>query len=332
MSDDALIIIRKTSERTFQACQKLAQRQEGIQTVKVVSGIPFETCLRNCYQEAIQSGHRWTMTLDADVLLRDGAAAALIREAEKLPKSFAQVEGRVLDKLTGTYRFAGNRVYRTALLEKALDLIPEPGTTVRPETETIRRLNRMGHPSRQAGIVMGLHDFEQSFEDIYRKACLHSYKHRIMLSEMLEYWEKHASEDSDYLVAIHAFCEQLLSLKRPVPSAPSFSGQTQPLLETLGLTEKPGLDTSGISFQFVESVMSQAGKAPVFAGIDYYRYRSPVPTRREKLTTRIKRVYAKHGFWRFFPILAGIVLERCGKWLLERFRRIVPEADMDLES
>lgn len=68
-------------------------------------------------------------------------------------------------------------MYRTALVPLALECIPPPGRELRPERAMLTRLFELGHASRRTGTVLGLHDYGQSYRDLYRKAFLHANKH-----------------------------------------------------------------------------------------------------------------------------------------------------------
>src|SRR5262249_84141 len=160
---------------------------------------------------AIQRGARWTMTLDADVLLREGAVEHLVAEAEAMPDNFLQIEGRIHDKLTGLYRHAGHRIYRTNYLERALQEIPPVGTEMRPEYATVQRMEELGFPSQQIGLIVGIHDYEQYFRDIYRKAFVHANKHACLLEELVTRWKRLALQDSDFRIALRALYDGLLT-------------------------------------------------------------------------------------------------------------------------
>ncbi len=130
------IVIRSAGERSFQICKKLLLDQVPASYVHVVKEVPFESALRKTYEIGIDSGDEWLMTLDADVFLRQGAVCKLLSQAKGLPGHYFQIEGLVHDKLTGMYREAGHRMYRTKYLKTALQHIPANNTEIRPEYAT----------------------------------------------------------------------------------------------------------------------------------------------------------------------------------------------------
>jgi len=175
--NDIHLVIRTTGERTASVAKKLAIVSGLVENeVTVVNEIFFEVALRACYEEAIRVGRKWIMTLDADVLLTDTAVRRLLGLAEQMPSHFFQIEGKVFDKITGIYRQAGHRIYRTELLPLALEHIPAAGAQIRPELHTITQMVELGYPSRVVPSLVGVHDFEQYYADLYRKSLVHACK------------------------------------------------------------------------------------------------------------------------------------------------------------
>jgi hypothetical protein len=197
-----IVVIRTVGERTFEACKALVVKQVPEELVYVVSEQPFELTLRRCYQIGIDSEAEWMMTLDADVLLREGAIEAFLSEAERLPPHYLQLEGLMFDKLSGIYRNVGHRMYRTQYLKTALQYIPANRTEIRPEDATLKKMGAIGFPSLIIPTVFGVHDYEQYYGDIYRKAFVHANKHSDKLTLFIERWKAHSPHDRDYLIAI----------------------------------------------------------------------------------------------------------------------------------
>lgn len=65
-------------------------------------------------------------------------------------------------------------------------------------------MENIGYNYLKTNIVGGLHDFEQYYRDLFRKALIHSKKHmRIKL--IYKYWKKQAKYDDDFKVAAQAY-------------------------------------------------------------------------------------------------------------------------------
>jgi hypothetical protein len=163
-SRDLHVVVRSANERTISVATRLACAQlQSDNDICVIAEVPFEAALRATYTIALDAGKKWTMALDADILLAPNAIAELIRAAELMPPHYVQVQGRIWDKILGMYRQAGPRIYRTELLQRALEFVPKAGSEIRPEFYVLQQMGKLGHPSRRVSPVAGLHDFEQYY-------------------------------------------------------------------------------------------------------------------------------------------------------------------------
>lgn len=246
------LVIRSCGERTEQLCLELARRQlpEG-SSAEVVRDVPFERTLRHCYLSGLRSGHRWMLTLDADVLVSPAAVALLLAAAEQMPAHYFQLDGLVLDKITGIHRSAGNRVYRTAMLERAVPMIPAEQTTIRPESHVLNLMAEAGFPSRAVDVPVGLHDFEQAYADIYRTAFVHARKHPSWLRGMMARCERFGRDDQDFVVAGRALADGARHTG-PLAIDKRISAELAArALADLGITEKALIaDASGMADAF----------------------------------------------------------------------------------
>jgi len=245
------LVLRASGERTQSVSMKLARlRLPDGAGVSLVSEAPFESALRASYEEGIRAGKQWTITLDADVLLGEGSLARLLDQAAKMPSHFFELKGRIYDKVTGTYRPAGHHVYRTELLSRALGQIPEPGSQLQPEYFTTLQMWRMGHPCRQEGLAVGLHDFEQSYCDLYRKAIVQSRKMAARAGDLIGRCAEHLHDDPDFLVILKGLWDGLMTRERLVVDRRQFAERALDALRALGLEEKAGLENED---RFIEA-------------------------------------------------------------------------------
>ncbi len=125
LNDLVYVVIRSAEERTEQLCKKLILEQ-GVfpENLCIVREVPFSAALKKAYELGIERGLKWTLCIDADVLLRPGAVEKMIALAENQDKKVCEIEGFVLDKFAGGPRTGGIHLYRTSLLLKALEHIP----------------------------------------------------------------------------------------------------------------------------------------------------------------------------------------------------------------
>ena len=150
------------------------------------------------------------MALDADILLAPNAIVELIRAAELMPPHYVQVQGRIWDKILGMYRQAGPRIYRTELLQRALEYVPEAGSEIRPELYVLEQMRKLEHPSRRVSPILGLHDFEQYYRDLYRKSFVHAKKHLELVPHIVQRCSCNLAGDSDFLVILKGLWDGLV--------------------------------------------------------------------------------------------------------------------------
>ncbi|MEX2362119.1 MAG: hypothetical protein WD597_00795, partial [Balneolaceae bacterium] len=115
----------------------------------------------------------------------------------------------ILDKFFGGARDGGVHLYRTSLLKKALECIPEEGIDIRPETHTLQIMKSKGYPWVKIPYVVGIHDDEQYFFDIYRKCFVHGIKHTKHLDLFVSYWKKEKKNDKDFEIALQALSDSI---------------------------------------------------------------------------------------------------------------------------
>ena len=211
IAKDTFVVIRAAGGRTLSACQLLIAEYMSQGCVESISERPFERALARSFQIGIDAGTKWLVTVDADLLLRPGAISQMVAFCDSLPDDVFQIQPLILDKFIGGFRKAGPRVYRTALLGKALELVPAPGEKHRPEAYIVEEMGRSGHRTVTYDFVVGIHDFEQYYRDIYRKCYVHGFKHLKWLPQVLPIWKERAQNDIDYWVGLHGLWAGMMS-------------------------------------------------------------------------------------------------------------------------
>lgn len=306
-SRELVVVIRTVNERTLEASKALVLKQVPEQDLYIVSEQPFELTLRRCYEIGINSGAEWMMTLDADVLLREEAIEEFLAEAKRLPPQCLQVEGLIFDKLTGLYRKAGHRMYRTQYLKKALECIPAARAEIRPEYSTLKKMETLGYPSVELQTVFGIHDFEQYYADIYRKAFVHANKHPEWVPRFIQQWKCQAPHDLDFQVALRALYDGLISLNKVCIDRRDYLEGAHRALEEMGIQEKTKLPSKKLEFLYVKSVLSKAEAQP--PALSKSNELAPKP----KLIQRFKAQFQLLGPFRLGPYLFGVTLCKMGE-------------------
>lgn len=264
---DLVVVIRAAGERTTTLCREIVSNQVPEATIHLVEEVPFESALRTSYRIGAESTNTWLMTLDADMLLLEGAVTRFYQQALQADNSTFQLQGLIFDKLSRTYRNAGPRLFRTALLSRAIELIPEDKEAIRPEFTTIHRMQLQGYTSIETGEVYAVHDFEQYYADIYRKAFIHAKKHTEWIPDFIATWRSLADVDADYSVALRGIYDGMLSTGKAGIDIRDFQELALKALKDLDLNEKQPIDTNlqsdttGI-YHLVETVLTEAGPVP----------------------------------------------------------------------
>lgn len=236
--DDVTVIVRECGERTSERCMELLRALCGRDDVTRIGAADFTTVLRRSLEAGLAAGRRWTLCIDADVLPLP-ALAALVSGARHLEHDVFAVQGLVLDKLLLCRRPAGNHLYRTRYLERALPLVGHG--QVRPETAMIQAMAARGYGLYQARTVIGLHDHEQYLSDLYGKAWLHGHKHAQLAELLVAAWQARAAADADYQVALAAFAAARERPGVPRLARAETAAAAAAALDTLGLREKSPL-------------------------------------------------------------------------------------------
>ena len=203
-NENVTLIIRSVGERTEQACFNLLKNVFDEAQIVIVRETPFSESIRKSFKIAMDRALPWTLCIDADVLVDIEQLPNLIQKALQTDEHVFQVQGLVLDKFIPVIRPAGNHLYRTSLLEKAMPFIPEEGTSLRPETDMLNEMAKQGYPWLQCDVLVGIHDFEQYYEDIYRKCFLQAHKHAYLIPLIETYWIEKSKYDQDFRVALLA--------------------------------------------------------------------------------------------------------------------------------
>ena len=310
------VVVRAAGERTAEQCRRLLERQVSADQLVAIAERPFTQAVRRTFEIGLEHGRPWTLAIDADVLLRDGAVADLVALGEAADPATFEVQGLVLDKLFGTHRGAGNHLFRTELIPLALGLIPPEGRSRRPETFMLNRMRERGHGWRQASTVVGLHDFEQYFRDVYRKSFVHARKHRSRARFFERFWaEKARAGDTDFEVALwglRAGAAYQGPLQLDVNRFPS---DLTPLLGMRGWSEKHTLAPDAYAPNRVAALLQEGANDPILARSRHLLDLADRIAVAASWPRRAKAAVVTLGWARGGPWITGRGLERLGQRL-----------------
>ena len=290
MNNELIVVVRSAGERTKEACIDIIKQQIPDENIFVVEEVPFEATLRKCYKIGIESGKKWMLTIDADVLLHKNAIRDLLERTNEMSDNVIAFEGILYDHLLLKYKRAGHKLYRCKHLEKAIQCIPENNKELRPETATLKKMTELGYKYLYIDYLSGIHDFEQYYADIYRKIFLRTRKSLHLITNQFDKWKKISNHDSDFLVVCKAVID---SFTIDVPANVDYTMYeiyVKNALNDLNLSEK----NSDINIP------------------DYSTYVDKILVRKKQLQKKFKNISALEeegaGFFRSFTKLGKVKL------------------------
>jgi hypothetical protein len=258
-------IVRSAGERTEAACYELVAQQIPQENIVIIREVPFATAVAKTFEVGIERGLPWTLCIDADVLLRENAILDLLKIAEQAEENVFEIQASVLCKFFGGHRPAGNHLYRTSLLEKGLSCVAD-ASFIRPETETINRMKEQGHPFIEVGMIVGLHDYEQFYKDIYRKCFIQARKHGELCHKLFQpMWSRFVAEDPDFEVALWGLKDGQTFTGEVQIDVQRFPEQINGRLSQRGWQEKESLSTTNYLNENISNIINHFVPAPEFA-------------------------------------------------------------------
>ena len=309
LAQDVTVVVRAAGERTVDLCFGLAAEQVPPGSVFLVQESPSAVAMRRVLEIGLEQGRTWTIELDADMLIRRGAILDLLRGFENPPPDVFTIKGRKLDKLFAGVREGGMHVYRTALLRQALEVAPKPEEAVRPDTTMVDRMRQRGFRRiLRAETVSCIHDYEQYYRDIYRKAFVHARKHLAFMPYLLPMWQRLSQFDFDYQVAIWGARAGLSYDGAFSIDVRTLPHEIAPLLAMAGRAEKPAEIAGDYSAAAISHRIAGHQPPAEFGDFEWMLDSRP---RRSKLAGAARRT----GYLKLAPWLAGVVMKRAGERL-----------------
>ncbi|MFH0976545.1 MAG: radical SAM protein [Spirochaetota bacterium] len=253
--NNLLCILRTQNERTENLSRLLLENEVGKENVIVIHEAPFAQAVIRSFELGIDSGSEWTFCFDGDVLVVPEAINKCIEDLDQvLPKVF-KIQPRLISKIHGAKIAAGFHIYRTSLLNEALKYIKPDINSLRPETFVLREMIKNGYSISHLDKIVGIHEYELYYSDIYRRMRLRGTKGG---KEELEYLRKRLIKmqdiDPDFRVALKGIDDSLLKPIHQHSINSIDSIEIQSVLNDLGLKEKSRISDS-INGDFVIDIV-----------------------------------------------------------------------------
>ncbi|OEK01640.1 hypothetical protein BFP97_08990 [Roseivirga sp. 4D4] len=173
---DVTVVIRAAGERTEELCRYIIERQVPKEQVFLIHERPFWKAVKRTFEIGVEEGRKWTLAVDADVLVSSDGIERLITLASKVKKPLFCYQGYVMDFVFGRARDGGPHLYNTSYLKNALGFVKSDVSVLRPESDTYRALAEQGIYTVVDSHLFGLHDYYQFHHDYFRKGYFHSIK------------------------------------------------------------------------------------------------------------------------------------------------------------
>jgi hypothetical protein len=236
----ASVVIRAAGERTEVLCRSILARQVPDERIAVVHEAPFSKALRVAMQEGIRMGADWTVMTDADVLPLPDTVEQFLHSFGGY--NFYAAYAHVLDKLCGTPVGRGLHFYRTEYLAEAISCVELDPRFKKPESFAFRSMQGKGYLYLCCGLILGIHEYEQSYQKLYIAAYNRALRETREYNDMLlERCRSLREEDPDFLVAERGVLDASANRKSLLYLDKSAYPDITAVLHSMGLEEKPAL-------------------------------------------------------------------------------------------
>ncbi len=252
---DVALVVRSASERTTNLSEQLLQNIFPENEVHVLQVMPFSKAVEDSLAYGIASRKKWLLCLDADVLVSVEGVNRLLDIAEHVDTKVFVIKNLILDKFFPIYRASGIHLYRTAIADIGIKNIPAEGTTLRPETTMIKAMFKEGYKYFQSDAIVGIHDYEQSYSDIYRKCFLQAHKHSKLIPVVEHYWSWQSQNDFDFQVAIWGALAGKLYSNTVYVDKEFLDKEAIEFLSIKGIMEKTALLQDEYDAEYVSTVL-----------------------------------------------------------------------------
>ena len=204
IKENTAVIVRSTGERTEKACLELLGdifEKENIILVRNIT--PLKSASEICIKTALQKNKKWTLIVDADILVIKQRLLNFLKYSELLSRSNDDVfciNALMISKFRQTPYTTGINLFNTKHLAEALNHIKKSHFLRIEEFIKAKMSDRSLH-TYEILYVIGLADFFQSYKDIIRKSLIFGYKWK-GINEAEIFWKKNSRFDKEFKYAL----------------------------------------------------------------------------------------------------------------------------------
>lgn len=311
---DLTIIIRSSGERTVPVIWNLLKQQVSEEQIFEVNEVPNSRALKKSFEIANKENREWLLLIDGDILPFRKLIDRFLQITAALDNRVFCIQCSNIDKMMRIYRPSGVHLYRTSLIERALELIPGENKTLRPESTMMSRMEDNGYPTLFMEEVLALHDFEQYYKDLYRKGYFCAHKFTKKIPYLKELWTQLSNENRDYEILLEGMKKGENHNDLVVSNVEFFEKLNIPkLIAEKGISEKPELEGDEIDFDWIDNIYRRFEipvsyyNSKIYSNLDNSRKSQP-PIKR-----RFLQLKGKIGVWKIVPWIIGSLLEKIGR-------------------
>lgn len=193
---DYSIIIRSSGENTTNGLYDfLVKHADDKDCIAIVKGSPFEYTLKKSIEKAIEFNKPKTLFIDADITPALIFFNMLNYASKNFPEDALVIEFRALDFLLKYPACRGLHFYKLEFLKRGLDLIPEYGKELRPETYLKNQICKFNDCiTYRLNKPIALHDYFQNPYDVFAKSVVRS----IRMDEKQQLYLSSESEQNNH--------------------------------------------------------------------------------------------------------------------------------------
>lgn len=240
--ENLTVIVRSAGEKTTQQCINQIKKEVDFSNIFLIQEKPFSAAVKKTFKLGIEQGKKWTLAVDADLLLFDGTIRTMLQNAEVYGNDLYVYQGFIVDWFMMNVRQGGPHLYLTQNLAKTEDYYSEMNDSLRPESFFYAIMREKGMRVKIDRKIYGLHDYYQNYKDIYRKAFFHGIKHDSW-GHLLSSWLEKSAIEIGYKIVIKGFVDGFATSNKSYPTLESMTERFNVLQKNLDLPEESELPT-----------------------------------------------------------------------------------------
>lgn len=234
--NDVTVVIRYAGESTLTVLKNQVCKEISEKNIFVIEERPFSKAVDTTFSIGLEQNKKWTLALDADLILIPGALKNILYSASKYPSNLYVFQGYILDKFKCSVRQGGPHLYLTENLSIARDLLRQSPESLRPESQLYHKMQNLNHQVIIEKKIFALHDFFQKPEDMYRKGYFHGIKHKNW-KKFLPLWLEKGKDEKDYEVGALGFMQGYIFGENVYPELEKFLKEGRAVSNNLGVQQ-----------------------------------------------------------------------------------------------